>query len=195
MRLLYRPLTAAGLIAALAACQTPPVSRTQDSPLKAARREGYFVVARFMDEGTLRERYGARLNPFIAVSHALTPRRFVVFKLNVEEVRQPLRLQLRQMVFTLGNKTASPMTLSRMKDYWALEDPDTGIAGAEVDIRDRALREDFMPDEVSLPSGSRLSKLVLFSENFPTQGEARLNIPMFDQSGRLLEQLEFAFIF
>ena len=87
------------------------------------------------------------------------------------------------------------MTLSRLKDYWALEDPDTSIRGVEVDMRDRTLRQEVMPDNVAVPPGSRLSKLLVFSANFVRQGEAKLTIPLFAPNGDLLEELDFTFTF
>ena len=52
-----------------------------------------------------------------------------------------------------------------------------------------------MPDKVSLPAGSRISRLLVFKGNFTLHGESTLSIPLFDADGGLVEKLEFSFSF
>lgn len=179
----------------MAACQTPPVLQTQSEPLRAVRRDGYFAVVRFLDDNTLKDRYGARFNPFVARPRALTPTSFLVFKLNLEEVKRPLFLQLATMEIRFGDKLATPTDLYNMNLYWQFEDPDQDIGQGEKDSRDKVLKEEMLAYEQSVPVGARVSKLIVFRANFPRIGDAKLTIPLLDDKRQPVEKLEFTFTF
>ncbi len=182
--------------AALAACLSPPPPQTRDEPLKTVRKEGYFLIVRFMDEKTLADRYGGvRFNAFIARPRSITPTHFMVFKLNLEEVKQPLFLKLEQMMLTIGEKQASPMDLDHMNKYWEFEDPDQDIRGSDKLARDKLLRDELLSPEISVPAGARVSKLIVFNANFPRTGTAKLQIPLFDPQRNLVEKVELTFEF
>jgi hypothetical protein len=189
-------IATAALALYLTACGTTPPMQVQENPLRSAKRDNYFVILRFLDEGALAQRYGGvRYNAFIARPRSMTPSRFLVFKLNIEEVKQPLFLKLNQIVLTLGPVERSPMASSDMKQYWEFEDPDQAIGQLDKDQRDKYLREELMPDEVSIPAGARVSRLIVFNGNFPHVGEARLYLPLFDPQRKVVEKLQFTFTF
>lgn len=179
----------------LSACETAPVLQTQSESLKAVRRDGYFAVVRFLDDDTLKERYGARYNPFVARPRTFTPTSFLVFKINIEEVRRPLFLQLNKMELRFGEKVASPVDLYNMNLYWQFEDPDTDITQIEKDKRDQILREELLAYEQLVPIGARVSKLIVFRANFPRIGDAKLTIPLLDDKRQPVDKLEFTFTF
>jgi hypothetical protein len=183
------------VVALIAACQTRPVLQTQDEPLRAVRRDGYFAVVRFLDDTTLKERYGARFNPFIARQRTITPTNFLVFKLNLEEVKRPLFLQLNMMEVRFGDKLATPTDLYNMNLYWQFEDPDQDIGQLEKNKRDQVLKDELLAYDQSVPIGARLSKLIVFRANFPRIGDAKLIIPLLDEKRQLVEKLEFTFTF
>ncbi len=177
----------------LAACESPPPPATQDSPLKTVKRDFALTVVRFMDEATLKSRYGWPHNPFISVERIVTPQRFLVYKLNIEEVARPIRIERRDMELRLGAKEARPMSDFHLLEYWEIEDRSSDISPYQQRTRDQFIREELLPATMNLPKGSRISGLVLFSSNFPRTGEARLTIPVLDDKGQLLERLQFSF--
>jgi hypothetical protein len=179
----------------LAACQTQPVLQTQGEALRAVRRDGYFVVVRFLDDNTLKARYGERFNPFIARPRTITPTSFLVFKLNLEEVKRPLLLKLNTMELRFGDKLATPTDLYNMNLYWEFEDPDQQIGGVEKIKRDQALKDEMLAWEQPVPVAGRVSKVIVFRANFPKFGDAKLSIPLLDDKGQPVEKLEFTFTF
>ena len=75
MKLTLQLLLSGVLLAVLlvfGGCETEPPATPQTSPIKTIKRDDMLVVARFLDEGTLKERYGPKYNPFIA-SMATSP--------------------------------------------------------------------------------------------------------------------------
>lgn len=87
------------------------------------------------------------------------------------------------------------MDVSVMGEYWAFEDMDLDVTQVEKDRRDRLIREDLMPREVSIPIGGRVSKLLVFGANFPRSGDAHLSIPLYDLQQNTIENLELIFSF
>jgi hypothetical protein len=82
-----------------------------------------------------------------------------------------------------------------MLDYWKEEDKGIGISGAEATMRDRMLKEEMFPDELTVPAAGRLSRLLIFNVDFPRTGEAKVTIPLIDPDRKLIEKLEFPFSF
>jgi hypothetical protein len=197
-KLLVIRLTVVGALASflLASCLSEPEPlRPQDSALKSARRDDSFVIVRFMDETMLKSRYGYKFNPFIAITHVMTPIRFMVFKLNIEEVKRPLFLKLDQMRFTLGGILGGPMNRQALASYWQTEDESSGITSLERTDRDRYLREETMVDQILIPAGGRYSCLIVFFANYPLGGEAKLSLPLFDENKKLVDKVEFTYEF
>lgn len=183
------------LFALLSGCETPPLPQTQDSPVKTVKRNDYLVVARFLDEGTLKARYGARHNPFIAVQRLATPRRFLVFKLNFQQVTRKIVVRTGELEFQLGGTHTGPLNEFHLLQYWEQEDESGDILPQEKDIRDATIKSEVLPRQLKIPAGGGFSGLVVFSANFPRYGKGTLYVPILDENERLIERLELTFEF
>ncbi len=177
-------LWAAAAVAALglAACDSVPPPAAQDSPLKTVRRDAYFAVVRFMDEGSLKAKY-PRVNPFISFERKLTPTRFMVFKLNWEEVKRPIVLRIEDMQFRLSSVNGAPVAIFQLKSYWEVVDDQIAdrSSGDKIE-RERLIDSEMMPNEIKIPAGGRYSGLVVFSANYPAMGDGQLTIQVLDEN-------------
>ncbi len=188
-------LMVSGTLWAFASCASEPPAETRDSPLKTAKREDYFVVARFMDEGTLKGRYGPRFNPFISIRRLATPRRFMTFKLNFEQIDRTIVVSRRRMLLQMGGKSSGAASEFYLLNYWEREDADLDIMPADQRRRTQHIRNELLPETIKLPPGGRTSGLVVFSDNYPPYGKAILYLPVLDENEREIERLEFSFEF
>jgi hypothetical protein len=183
------------LLLLLVSCESEPPPATQKGALKTEKIDQLLVVARFLDEETLKLRYGRRHNAFISAPRIATPRRFMVFKLNFEEVSETIIIKRKEMSFQFGGREAGPLSEFAMYDYWEREDDSSEILPADQRRRKATIRDNLLPAEVKIPPGGRISGLAVFSANYPRYGTAILYIPIYDESERLLKRVEITFEF
>jgi hypothetical protein len=188
---------AAAVLVLTIACESEPEVTTQDSPLKIVRTDDYFLIVRFMDETTLRARYGRTYNPFISVSDVRAmPRDFMVFKLNVEEVKKRIKIIRKDIEFSFEGKNVDPVSDFNLLQYWEREQGRSGnVDYSAARRRDAFIRAEIFPKEVLIPPGGGVSGLLVFSANFARYGEGRLTIPIYDENERPLERQEISFQF
>ncbi len=168
-------------------CGSEPLL-VKGNPVKAYEGKSFTITAIFLDEMTLKKRYGKRNNPFINVSHIITPRTFMVFDLIIKANDQRLNFQLNKMELQYAAINVTPRNRFLMIDHWEVEDSyNKTVKGVDTARKIALINKTLFPDHFEVSPGSTIKGLILFSANFPKSGTATLTIPVFESSGNLID--------
>jgi hypothetical protein len=176
-------------------CAGEPLTM-EGSPVKTFKGDSFTLTTIFLDEMTLKKRYGKKNNPFINVHHLITPRRFMVFDVIIKAEREELKLELNKMRLEYAAINVTPRNRFLLYDHWKVEDrSNEDVKPMDTRRKELLINKTLFPDKFGVSAGSTIKGLVLFSANFPKSGNATLTIPVFDRSGALIEEsvLEFRF--
>ena len=171
-------------------CASEPLALT-GNPVKIFKSDSLTLTAIFLDEMTLKKRYGKKNNPFINVRHVITPRTFMVFDLIIKAESEELKLQLNKMELEYAALKVTPMNRFILGEHWVVED-DYDDNARPIDTQRKKIRinKTLFPDRFDVSPGSTIKGLVVFSANFPKSGTATLTIPFFDNSGNVVDVAE-----
>jgi hypothetical protein len=176
-------------------CESEPL-QVRGNPVKAFEGNSYTVTAVFLDEMTLQKRYGKKNNPFINVSHIITPRTFMVFDLIIKAKDQRLKFQLNKMELQYAAINVTPRNRFLMVEHWEFEDSyDDTVKGVDTARKVALINKTLFPDQFEVSPGSTIKGLIVFSANFPKSGTATLTIPVFESSGNLIDvaKMEYSY--
>lgn len=161
------------------------------NPVKTYKSDLVTFTAIFLDELTLKKRYGGKNNPFISVQRAITPRTFIVFDLIIKAEKEKLNLQLNKMELEYAAIRVSPKSRFHLRDYWSLEDDlNESLKPKDTEKKVILINKTVFPDRFAVSPESTVKGLIVFSGNFPKSGTATLSIPFFDGAGNLLDVAE-----
>ena len=174
-------------------CASEPLA-IKGNPVKTFKSDSFLLTTIFLDEMTLKTRYGKKNNPFINVRHYITPRTFMVFDVIIKAEKEPLKLQLNKMQLQYASINVTPRNRFLMAQHWRYEDTDNAdIRPIDTRRKELLINKTLLPDNVRVSAGSTIKGLILFSANFPKSGEAVLTIPVFDGRGNLLDVAELGY--
>ncbi len=171
-------------------CASEPLAM-KGNPVKTFKSDSFLLTTIFLDEMTLKTRYGKKNNPFINVRHAITPRTFMVFDVIIKAEKEPLKLQLNMMELEYAAIRVTPKSRFHMTEHWKLEDDyDDNARPIDTQRKKILINKTLFPDKFDVSRGSTIKGLVVFSANFPKSGDAVLTIPVFDSSGNVVDVAE-----
>ena len=171
-------------------CASEPLAM-KGNPVKTYKSDSVTLTAIFLDEMTLKKRYGKKNNPFINIRHYITPRTFMVFDVIIKAEREELKLQLNKIELEYAAIKVTPMNRFILGEHWEAEDAyDEGAKPLDTQRKKIRINKTLFSDRFDVSPESTIKGLVVFSANFPKSGTAILTIPLFDSGGNVLEMAE-----
>ena len=188
-----------GILLGATGCKTQHVAlkvTEADKPIKVIRAEGLTLTARFLDDEILRAKFGREHNPFVSDYQSLQFRRFMVFELSIEnEGSDPVLFQLDPLELQYGGKAMFAYNGFRINQYWGFKDDEINIRGSQQVRRARFVKENVLPDSMTIPAPGELKGYAVFAGNTPNYGTATLYVPIFKPAGGPLHRFEVSFEF
>ena len=167
----------------------------KDDPMKIIERGGITIALRFLDEDTLKVKYGPANNPFLTYYTSLQLNRIMVFELSVKAADAPVLLSLSRMELQFGNRIAKPIDAFGLSEYWKSRDQYSQDKNPDTAKKELLARRELLPYETRIEPQTRLNKLVVFMENLPQYGKCTVYLPLFSESKQPLDTLQFDFQF
>jgi hypothetical protein len=189
----------AGILLAATGCKTQHMALKLvegEKPLKVARAEGLTLTARFLDDEVLRAKFGEKQNPFVSDYYSLQFRRFIVFDLSIEnEGSNPVLFRLDTLELQYGGSALHAYNEFRINRYWEFKEQKDKVRGSQRVRRERYVKENVLPDSVTIPTGGKLRGYAVFTGSTPNYGTATLYVPIFAPDGRVVHRFEVPFEF
>ncbi len=148
--------------------------RMPAEPEVTVEQGGVTMTLRFLDEPSLKRKFGTTENPFLTDYYRVMFRRNVVFDLTIQnQGADTFAFELRDCELQYGGKTVGPLNRFQMSS-----DVDSLDEVLRVKTPKKALINKYiLPNRVALPAGGALTGFLLFQGNLPTSGEALVTIP------------------
>lgn len=162
--------------------------RLPAEPVVTVEQEDVSMTLRFLDEPSLRQRFGTSENPFLTDYSRALLRRNVVFELTIRNKGSasfPFELQDCELQY--GGKALPPLNRFQQASDVNLRDEDRRLKAPKTALINKYV----LPNRTTLASGSMLTGFLLFQGNLPVSGEALVTIPGFE--GQASFQFRYAF--
>lgn len=189
----------AGIFLLLSGCMTQRVALSvveADKPLKIERTEDLILTVRYLDDDTLKQKFGKKeTNPFLSDYYSLQFRRFLVFELSLENAGSvPVKFLLNRLELQYGGKAMNAYNAFRIIQYWEFKDEED-VRGSQKAKRERFVKDNVLRDSVTIPAPGELKGYAVFTGNTPNYGTATLYVPVFTPRGEVVHRFEVSFEF
>jgi hypothetical protein len=167
-----------------------------DKPVKIIRTDDFILTARFMDDETLRAKFGKETNPFVSDYYSLQFRRFMVFEVSIENTgSEAVKFQLNALELHYEGSNMSAYNEFRINQYWAFKDEQGEVKAGDKTRRERFVKNNVLPAAATIPAQGELEGFAVFTGNTPNYGSAILYVPIFSLAGRPVHRFEVPFEF
>ncbi len=175
----------------------PPLTVADtDKPIKVVRSEDFILTVRFLDDETLEAKFGDRANPFLSDYTSVQFRRFMVFELSIENTgSDPVKFLLNRLELQFGGNALDAYNRFRIIQYWDFKEDEGEVKGIYKVRRERIVKENVLPEAVTIPSPGELKGYAVFAGNTPNYGVATLYVPVFTPMEELVHRFEVTFEF
>jgi hypothetical protein len=147
--------------------------RLPPEPVVTVEQEGVTMTLRFLDESSLRQKFGSSENPFLTDYNLLMFRRNVVFELTIQnQGPSSFLFELRGCELQYGGKTLGPLNRFQLASDVHIRDEDPRLKAPKTALIERYV----LPNKVNLAPGGLLTGYLLFQGNLPVSGEAQVSI-------------------
>lgn len=198
-RICICPVMCGCILLLLSGCMTQRVAlqvSDTDKPLKIVRTENLILTVRFLDDDTLRQKFGKETNPYISDYYSVQFRRFMVFEFSIENTGSaPIKFQLNRLEMQFGGTYTFPYNQFRINQYWGFKDEEGEIRAGQKARREKYVKEYVLPDSATIPAPGRLRGYAVFTGDTPNYGTATLYVPIFTPAGKPLHRFEVSFEF
>lgn len=189
----------AGIFFLLSGCMTQRVALSvvdSDKPLKIERTEDLILTARYLDDNTLKQKFGREeTNPFLSDYYSVQFRRFLVFELSIENAGSaPVKFLLNRLELQFGGTAMNAYNAFRINQYWEYKDEEA-VKAVYKARRERFVKENVLRDSVTIPAPGELKGYAVFTGNTPNYGTATLYVPVFTPLGEVVHRFELSFEF
>ena len=200
IRVAARLAACAGIFFLVSGCMTQhaPLSVAgADKPLKIEKTEDLILTVRYMDDDTLKLKFGKKeANPFLSDYYSLQFRRFLVFELSLENAGSvPVKFLLNRLELQYGGKAMNAYNAFRINQYWEFKDDEEEVKGSQKARRERFVKDNVLRDSVTIPAPGELKGYAVFTGNTPNYGTATLYVPIFTPTGEVVHRFEVPFEF
>lgn len=167
-----------------------------DEPIKSAEAEDLKVTVRFLDDPTLKAKFGERSNPFLTDYYTVQLKRIMVFEITVENIRQDsVGLASRRLELQFGGQNRTPYNRFQLTNYWETKDEQRDTKKADRARKAGVIKDWVLPNELTVASGGKIKGYAVFLGNFPSYGTAVLYVPVLQAQERPIHRFEFDFSF
>jgi hypothetical protein len=148
--------------------------RLQSEPEVTVEQGGITMSLRFLDEPSLRQRFGSPENPFLTEYYRIIFRRNVVFELTIRNQSSGTYLfDLHNCELRYGGKVLAPSNRFQIATDVENREEDRKLKARKISLANQYI----LPNKKEVPPGSLLSGFLLFQGNLPSTGEAQVVIP------------------
>jgi hypothetical protein len=132
------------------------------------------MTLRFLDEPSLRQRFGTTENPFLTDYGRVMFRRNVVFELTIRnQGPNVFPFELQDCELQYGGRTLPPLNRFQQSSDVNARDEDRRLKAPKTALIERYV----LPNRRDVPSGGLLTGFLLFQGNLPVSGDALVTIP------------------
>ena len=189
----------AGIFLLVSGCMTQRGSLSvaeADKPIKIIKTEDLILTVRYLDDDTLKQKFGKETNPFLSDYYSLQFRRFMVFELSIENTGSvPVKFLLNRLELQYGGKAMFAYNKFRINQYWEFKDDQDEVKGIHKARRERFVKDNVLPDSVTIPAPGELKRYAVFTGNTPNYGTATLYVPVFTPMDEVVHRFEVPFEF
>ena len=148
--------------------------RLPPEPELAIEQDGLKMTLRFLDEPSLRQRFGPSENPFLTDYDRIMFRRNVVFELTIRnQGSSTYQFDLHNCELRYGGKFLSPSNRFQIAGDMENRDEDRRLKARKISLTNKYI----LPNKKEVVSGSLLTGFLLFQGNLPSTGDAEVVIP------------------
>lgn len=166
-----------------------------DEPIKTAEAEDLRVTVRFLDDSTLKAKFGDRTNPFLTDYFTMQLKRIMVFEITVENLRdESVGLVSKRLEIQFGGQNRTPYNRFQLTNYWDVKQEDK-VKGIYITRRNSVINDWVLPNELTVSAGGKVKGYAVFMGNFPSYGTAGLYVPVLQAQERAIHRFEFDFSF
>jgi len=184
----------AGLITGCVTTRQPLV--LQDEPIKSAEAEDLKVTMRFLDDPTLKAKFGERTNPFLTDYFTVQMKRIMVFEITVENMRElSVGLASKRLEIQFGGQNRTPYNRFQLTNYWETKDEQQDTRKSDRARKAGVIKDWVLPNELTVAPGGKVKGYAVFLGNFPTYGTAVVYVPVLQAQERPIHRFEFDFSF
>jgi hypothetical protein len=148
--------------------------RLPPEPEVTVEQGGITMSLRFLDEPSLRQRFGSSENPFLTDYDRIIFRRNVVFELTIRnQSSSTYRFDLHDCELHYAGKVLAPSNRFQIAGDVENRDEDRRLKARKISLANQYI----LPNKKEVPPGSLLSGFLLFQGNLPSTGDAQVVIP------------------
>jgi len=148
--------------------------RLQSEPEVTVEQGGITMSLRYLDEPSLRKRFGSSENPFLTDYDRLLFRRNVVFELTIRNQSSGTYLfDLHNCELRYGGKVLAPSNRFQIATDAENRNEERKLKARKISLANQYI----LPNKKAVPPGGLLSGFLLFQGNLPSTGEAQVVIP------------------
>lgn len=184
MKKTLRMILALSVILVSTGCLTKPetVITSSSVPITIKSGEGSISLT-YMTEDELIDQFGRNGNVFATFPAKLQPRRNIVFKLDIESINQTVTLDLRNIIFKMGEVSSLSKYSAQLINSWS-----TYLQTEKEQVNANRLTVNYMhKNKITINPGESVSGLIVFLDKFPKYGESFIRYGIKDQEGKLHE--------
>lgn len=184
-----------GISILLGSCATEQLSlKTSEKAAKVVHTDTMMVKAEFLTKQEVRDRYGMRLNPFVARPFSAIPLRFFVLQVTIQ-AKKPMQYRLTETRLNMEGSTYQAINEFQLSQYWKNIDENEELSYSAIRKKQRIISTNIMKSEASLAPGQTLRGVVLFRGNIPVFGTAKVYFPALDPAGQVIDRAEVRYEF
>lgn len=148
--------------------------RLPPEPTVTVEQGGVTMTLRFLDEQSLRERFGSTANPFLTDYYRAMLRRNVVFELTIRN-QGPVSFpfELRDCELQYGGRALGPLNRFQLSSDVDILEEDPRLKAPQKSLIEKYV----LPNRMGVAPGGLLTGLLLFQGNLPVSGEAQVSVP------------------
>ncbi|MBI9100384.1 MAG: hypothetical protein JEY91_18010 [Spirochaetaceae bacterium] len=177
-------LLAISLLFILFSCSSKPESKMASSEPVIITSEDITISLAFISDDDLNKQFGKKGgNVFADYPGKITPKKSIVFQLNITTEKSDVELDLRNILLHVGETSGQSKYPSQLLQEWS-----TYLKNPEHEEKAHQLtRRNMFSNKIRVTPDKPASGLIVFLEKFPRHGDALIILGLETAPGEIME--------